>query len=143
MVSRNSVNSLQKKVNNKQNVELDLAIDALGETRQQFWSRWVQTGIVEVIDMGIRQTIRGRDLRYLTALKANYMTACEAGVTLNRGKHLLPNLEERGLINSMRLGKGGKIRLYSRSVVEEIVLRGLIPTNALRQKIETTVAKSK
>lgn len=119
-VSRLSFFSFKKIFTDKTLADLAVVAKQIGETLQEFRARWIVTGMVKVIDLGIRQCITQKDYQCILTYKNNFLTAKEAAHRAGKGRFFFPNLEKRGIISSVRLGTEGKLRLYSRADIDHI-----------------------
>lgn len=96
------------------------------EKREEFLFRWVTTGLVNLIQVGDNECISNHHYKKILSLKRRYITAKEFAMQFDRGRHILPNLEMRGLITSVRMGVGHGIKLYRRKNVMKLVSMGLL-----------------
>lgn len=121
MILAGSFRSFLKKWNDKKLVELDSAAALLSETKMQFVMRWVATGIVKTVDLGLRICVHSVDISWLQGIKQRFILAPDCAKLWRIGRFALPNMEVRGLISSTRMGDGGKARLYLREDVERLL----------------------
>ncbi len=126
MVSRASFEIFSAKFNDKNLVEIGLVAKNINETLRKFCAKWIKTEIVTVIDLGIRKCILKNSYQRIIELKNEYMTNAEVTTCVAQGASILPDLEKRGLISSIKLGKEGGLKLYSRKAIQDIVKRGLL-----------------
>lgn len=124
LVLESSFIEFKKRFVNANMIEVHHAATMIGETIHEFRERWILTHIIDAVDLGIRQCIFEGDFKRIKIIKRSYITAIEASKEFNQGKYFLPNLEKRGFISSVRLGrceKREKLRLYLRKHVEEAI----------------------
>ncbi|MRX08145.1 hypothetical protein GJ697_09900 [Pseudoduganella sp. FT25W] len=126
-ILRSSFDAFLRKWTRKGYVELSRAASMLNETKVQFIMRWVSTGFVKTLDLGLRECVRYDAVRRVRNVKESYILAPDCVRMWKVGRFTLPNLESRGLIKSTRICDG-KIRLYARTDVEALL--GPMPWNA-------------
>ncbi|MDX8123106.1 TniQ family protein [Janthinobacterium sp. GMG2] len=95
-------------------IDIVVAAKMSGETLQEFRSNWIETQLVNVIDLGLRRCIAQDEFIRVQAFRSQYVTARQAVFLTQKGRHTLPNLEVRGAISSIREGGRRKIRLFDR-----------------------------
>ncbi len=119
-ISKASVDELKFNLRDKSLKDVKVVLAEIRENYAEFSSRWVSTGIVTVIDLGVRECIKSCDFKKLLSLKDRYMTAKEAATLFDRGKHFLPNLELRGAIHSIRMGTVKTLKLFAKADILRI-----------------------
>jgi len=113
-VCQKSYNAFKAKFFDPNIIDIAVAAQISGETLPEFRSRWIDTGLVKVVDLGLRWCVAQDEFIRLQALRSQYITAMEAAALKQKGRHTLPNLEFRGAISSLREGGRRKIRLFDR-----------------------------
>lgn len=111
-VCKTSYASFAAKFSDANLIEFSAAAVLTGETLDQFKSNWIDTKLLTVTEFGIKRCIAHNELMEKLAFRTRYLTAREAVSLTKKGRHLLPNLESRGEISSIREGTGRKIRLF-------------------------------
>lgn len=111
-VCKKSYASFATQFNDANLIEFSAAAALTGETLDQFRSNWIDTKLLTVIEFGIKRCVAHDELIEKRAFRMRYLTAREAVGLTKKGRHLLPNLESRGEISSIREGTGRKVRLF-------------------------------
>ena len=117
-VCKKSYASFAEKFHDPNLIEFSFAAALTGETLDQFRSNWIDTKLLKVTDFGIKRCVAHDELMEKRAFRQRYLTAREAVSLTQKGRHLLPNLESRGAISSIRKGTGRKIRLFEVNEVQ-------------------------
>lgn len=102
-------------------LSIEGAAESLGVGVPLFRSNWIITGIVKVLDLGIWRFVNRGDVEMVKQLRGKYLTATEAGRMLGMHRTHMLNLEKRGLVEPVRLGKNKQLRLYERNAVRDLV----------------------
>ena len=112
----------------------EAAATHLGLTRHELKSGWVQRAILPVTRVGEWMFVSKLDVDYIEALSQTHLTAADAGRELGMHRTHFANLERRGLITSMRVGKRTPLRMYARADVAKLKssesTRPFVQTNA-------------
>ncbi|WP_295762615.1 TniQ family protein [Undibacterium sp.] len=125
-VTRESFETFRNRMFDRSYERLQKALAVTGETRSEFIRKWVTTGIVNVVQIGSEEGLTKKHFKKIQSLKRNYVTAKDAAIEFSRGKHLLPNLEVRGLLKSVKIGKEKVIKLYKRRDINKLISKGLL-----------------
>lgn len=103
-------------------ITLANAAAGCGETIQQFVSRWVKTGLVKPVNMGICFLIPLDDYNNVVALHRDYVTGAEAGKMLGIGRSAALNKVRRNVLQGSKvIGEGTRFWLFARQDVEQMV----------------------
>lgn len=121
MILESSINSFRKMLNDPDLVELDRVASSLAETKKQFIMRWITTGVVKLVNLGLRTCVHNDDVRRIREIKRRFILAPDCARTWKVGRFKIPNMEARGMIASTRMGDEGKVRLYLRADVEKLL----------------------
>lgn len=117
-VTTRSVERLRKNLRRKDMVSVEDAAAQFNLAPKTFESLWVKRGAIKVHDWGYWRRISTRDLESLRSKVEGRVTASEAGRMMSIHRSHLPNMERRGEVKSVLVGKKLGVRLYER---EELV----------------------
>ncbi len=121
VVTRASFDRIKGQLDDIGLVPVDEAAAMLGMGAQGFEVTYVQSGIVNVIDLGISRRVHRSDIDLVRVIREKYLTSDEAGRLLGLHRSHLPNLERRGEITSLRFGKVRSVRFYAVSDVKNLI----------------------
>lgn len=120
-VSGKSVRSLKRQLHRKDFVSVEDAARRLSLSPGMLESRWIKSGVLHPLDLGLWRKIATSELEKLEVLLAEYVTAADAGRMLDMHRSHLPNLERRGIVTSKKIGSGRGVRLYARADLNELM----------------------
>lgn len=124
-VERQTAWKLARTLERKDLMPLAEAVAEMGCGLPWFRTNWMMSGLVTVIDLGLWQLVQREEIERIQRLRRQYVTSTEAGRMLGMHRSHLPNLEKRGLVSSLRMGKNGRLRLYERTSVKALKQKGL------------------
>lgn len=124
-VERQTAWKLARTLERKDLMPLAEAVAEMGCGLPWFRTNWIMSGLVTVMDFGLWQLVRREEIERIQRLRRQYATSTEAGRMLGMHRSHLPNLEKRGLVISLRMGKNGRLRLYERASVKALKQEGL------------------
>lgn len=117
LVTRSSLTRLQKLLASPCWMPIREAADLLGSTQAMFSRTWVNSGIVEVKDLGPWRLASKADVEKAQTLREDYLTPAEASKLVGMHRCHMSNLERRGAVKGTRIGVGYGLRLYKREAV--------------------------
>jgi hypothetical protein len=94
-----------------------------GDTLHEFTSKYVQTGLIKVIDLGLKRCVSKRDCSKLDELKEHFVTAAEVARETGKGRWTAGNLAAQGKIKAVHHGTGRKLKLYPRRGLREAIAK--------------------
>ncbi|WP_375591690.1 TniQ family protein [Chitiniphilus eburneus] len=120
-VTLESLHRLQVELHRPDMIPVADAANRLGMSTTVLESTWAATGLVTVRNYVLWRHIAVQDIEYLEALLSAHITAADAGKMLGTHRAHLHNLERRGVVRSMIVGQGRRIRLYDRTHIEALL----------------------
>ncbi|AUH51289.1 hypothetical protein CXB49_10925 [Chromobacterium sp. ATCC 53434] len=81
---------------------------------------FIETGLVEIIDLHVWKFIPEKALKIVESIKKSFLTASEAGQLFGMHRSFLPNLERKGEIYPLIFGSKRKIKFYSKESIRKI-----------------------
>ncbi len=122
-ITKSSFDKLCKKLFSTQIVDIEQALKITHESKTAFYKRWIDTGYVQLIDLGLGKFISKVDFKKIQAFKGRYITCQEAASITNTNRTYLPNLEKLGKIKKARsLFNGSRpIKFYLRAEALDLI----------------------
>ena len=128
LVTRRSVQRFKKALDDPELVPTEVAAAILGVGNRALEVTYIQSGLLSVVDLTVSRRIHRADIARLQEMRANYVTAEEAGKMFGSHRSHLPTLEKRGEINSMTFGKTRSVKFYALADIRKL-LQSIRPVN--------------
>lgn len=113
LVTRQSVQRFKEMLDDPELVAIETVSAMLGVSNRALEVTYVQSGLLPVVDLTVSRRVRRADIARLQEMRANYVTAEEAGKLLGSHRSHVPNLETRGEISPISFAKGRSVKFYA------------------------------
>lgn len=128
LVTRRSVQRLKKMLDDPELLPVEVVPPLLGVSHRALEVTYIQSGLLPVLDLTVSRRVHRADITRLQEMRANYVTAEDAGKLFGCHRSHLPNLEKRGEINSTTFGKSRSVKFYALADIRKL-LQSLRPVN--------------
>ncbi|MCL9846995.1 TniQ family protein [Ralstonia solanacearum] len=128
LVTRRSVQRFKKMLDDPDLLPVEVVPPLLGVGNRALEVTYIQSGLLPVLDLTVSRRVHRADIARLQEMRANYVTAEEAGKLLGSHRSHLPNLEKRGEINSTTFGKSRSVKFYALADIRKL-LQSIRPVN--------------
>ncbi|WP_148715522.1 TniQ family protein [Chitinolyticbacter meiyuanensis] len=120
-VTLESLRQLQLELRRPDMISVTDAASRLGMSTMVLESVWAAVGLVTVRHYVLWRLISVPDIERLETLLSGHITAADAGKMLGTHRAHLHNLERRGVLRSVVVGQGRRVRLYDRARIEALL----------------------
>lgn len=98
IIDPDSLQHFQKTLHDEAYIPIVEAAALVGESRSAFSKRWVSTGLITLIDLGVGLFVHKAEVATVLDWKSKYITANEFSAGVSRNRSLIPHLRRKGLI---------------------------------------------
>jgi hypothetical protein len=121
-VTRESLNRLISYRDSPDYIELEAVLDKLDLVHDEFHKLFIQTGLVEVVDIHFLKLIHQKDISLMKEHMSNYLTSAQAALKLGEQKYQFRNRVKQGLIKPFKSLAGSKytLDLFLKTEVEAL-----------------------
>ncbi|TXD63268.1 hypothetical protein FUT88_03070 [Ralstonia sp. TCR112] len=120
LVTRGSVQRFKRTLGDPEFVPIEAVPAILGVGNRALEVTYVQSGLLPVMDLTVSRRVRRVDIARLQEMRANYVTAEEAGKLLGSHRSHLPNLEARGEIRPISFAKDRSVKFYALADIRKL-----------------------
>lgn len=120
LVTRRSVQRFREMLGDPEFVAIETVQAMLGLSNRALEVSYVQSGLLPVVDLIVSRRVRRTDIARVQEMRADYVTADEAGKLLGSHRSHLPNLERRGEISPISFAKGRSVKFYALADIREL-----------------------
>ncbi|ENZ77875.1 hypothetical protein OR214_02151 [Ralstonia pickettii OR214] len=128
LVTRRSVQRFKAMLDDPELVPVEAVSAILGVGKRALEVTYIQSGLLPVVNLTVSRRIHRADIERLQEMRAEYLTAEEAGGLLGSHRGHLPNLESRGEIQSVTFGKARSVKFYALADIRKLEGVGVRPT---------------
>ncbi len=127
LVTRRSVQRFKAMLDDQELVPVEAVSAILGLGKRALEVTYIQSGLLPVVNLTVSRRIHRADIERLQEMRAEYVTAEEAGGLLGSHRSHLPNLENRGEIQSVTFGNVRSVKFYALADIRKLERVGIRP----------------
>jgi TniQ len=122
-VTRESLNNLISYKDSADYIELEAVLENLNLAHDEFHKLFIQTDLVEVVDLHFLKLIHQRDISLMKEILDNYLTSAQAAQKLDEQKYQFRNRVKQGQIKPSKSLTGSKytLDLFLKTEVEALL----------------------